>query len=673
MANHINASLKISICSLLLFALLTQPANAARKRKKSTQPTSQAGINILKTSQSIVKSISNGKSTKNNLKNANDLLDQTIAYLPESDLSVMRDIVFTQKLASQMDKITPELVNLVLPILEKNPNLAYTLAYQIKPEDKLNDVYTILAKINKQINPKKSQKQKSLDDYANLITAICVVHDQKVVHTVGKHKAVAADPLDIFVFYYKNAKRMKFDIKTMPVDLLIYIVDNAVSINDMQWALSNFKNNKQVGSLFYTIINPNDRIRKKKRNQRRIPKIESNEKWNLPNIQRLGGDTPDQAYFAVAVGKSIGVPTCYITGESSVSEKVWVGYLQSKGKKAYLNTSSGRDTSFIGVKGITTNPQTNKRIAESYVGLSTQLYGLSNTQHQQAAALSHAATQIATYAISGEKWKIESPINSTTVTKTPNSIIRTPSLAHAQNLVIESLKESAGNVQAWGIIQTWSAAGYLNTDDKKKWAKRVNKFCGKKYPDFTLQILTPMIKTVKDIKQQDKLWEAAFKMFARRKDLAGQVRLEQGNMWDKNNNPSKAGKCYYDIVQRYPNAGPFVITALNKVEGVLSNTSNSQAKIIKVYATTWEKIKKPAPSRTVKQSNWYEIGKKYANKLKSAGRSEDAQIVEDDLESIVIKKIFNKNRLTHNTHRTNNNTQKFFHTNKYNNQTKSLP
>ena len=55
--------------------------------------------------------------------------------------------------------------------------------------------------------------------------------------------------------------------------------------------------------------------------------------WSLPNILQHGGVCADQAYFAVTVGKSIGVPTAYTIGLGGEVGHAWVGFLQARGKR----------------------------------------------------------------------------------------------------------------------------------------------------------------------------------------------------------------------------------------------------------------------------------------------------------------------------------------------------
>ena len=137
-----------------------------------------------------------------------------------------------------------------------------------------------------------------------------------------------------------------------------------------------------------------------------------------------------------------------------------------------------------------------------------------------------------------------------------------------------------------------------------------------------------MVRTVDDTTEQNRIWEAAFKMFDKRPDLAAATRMEQGQMWEKAGNKKNAGMCYEDIINRFTTAGPFVIDALDKCEKSLVDLKMND-KILTLYKQTWSKI--PAPkgfaSPIIRFSNWYRVGSLYADRLETAGKQLDAQNV----------------------------------------------
>jgi hypothetical protein len=168
--------------------------------------------------------------------------------------------------------------------------------------------------------------------------------------------------------------------------------------------------------------------------------------------------------------------------------------------------------------------------------------------------------------------------------------------------------------------------------DKKKWTSLLEKLYGGKYPDFTLAMIVPMVRTVENVKEQDPLWEWLLNAVKSRADLAAAVRMEQGAMWESTGSLEKARACYKDVIDRYANAGPFVLAALRRDEDAL-RLSGKATSVPGLYESTWMRLSAPrdkAP-QFVAQSNWYRIGQLLAEKLDQAGQKDKAAGVRDKL------------------------------------------
>jgi hypothetical protein len=137
-----------------------------------------------------------------------------------------------------------------------------------------------------------------------------------------------------------------------------------------------------------------------------------------------------------------------------------------------------------------------------------------------------------------------------------------------------------------------------------------------------------MIETVDDAKEQNALWNAAFERFGKRHDLAAAVRMSQAEMWRKHKEPAKAGQCYEDVIDRFANAGPFVISALKEAEEILREARDGR-RVLALYERAWSRIKRPRDmaGAFAKQSNWYKVGSMYAKRLDEAGLGGDADKV----------------------------------------------
>ena len=47
----------------------------------------------------------------------------------------------------------------------------------------------------------------------------------------------------------------------------------------------------------------------------------------------------------------------------------------------------------------------------------------------------------------------------------------------------------------------------------KRWATVLDRLCGRRYPDFYLSTIRPVIRGVEDVNEQNDLWNKAFALF----------------------------------------------------------------------------------------------------------------------------------------------------------------
>jgi hypothetical protein len=143
-----------------------------------------------------------------------------------------------------------------------------------------------------------------------------------------------------------------------------------------------------------------------------------------------------------------------------------------------------------------------------------------------------------------------------------------------------------------------------------------------------------MIETVSDPQEQNAMWNTAFAMFQSRFDLAASIRMKQGALWEEQGDTAKAGTCYMDVIQRYADAGPFVLDALRRAEKLLKD-SGQEGKVVLLYQACWAKTVPPPANyaQILDESNWYRIGKLYADKLGESGNAAGEKSVLDKLKT----------------------------------------
>lgn len=543
--------------------------------------------------------------------------DQVIAFGKDTATEELRQADFALRMATQLRDVPADGRKPLLQFLRGNDNFAKALVFLAKPGErqKSADVYAM-------VDTLRVKRGEVMDKYPDLAAAICVVHAKPFERRINENTPKAADPIAIFDYYVKNESRMFFGIRGVPADLLAYVVDTTADLDEMGWALNKYAGDKLVGKHFFDVKYDYDHFRKG------TPKKVTEAGFNLPNILKFGGVCADQAYFAMAVGKSIGVPTTYTTGASADVGHAWVGFLQAGNGKGWWNFDVGRYAEYKGVRGSVIDPTTRESIPDSQVSLLAELIGTKAADRYAAVAFTDAAARLAELAKDGKALEAEALPDPVAKGGAARPAARKAETAESLALTELAVRQSAGYSPAWFLVRDLAKDDKLSLKDKKHWADLIQKLGGPKYPDFTLSVLAPMIETVSDYKEQNALWNAAFGMFQARSDLAASIRMSQAACWEKQDNVANAGTCYMDVVDRYANAGPFILPALVKAEKLLTDSGKAD-KVTTLYGQTWAKIQPPEQmfADFMTQSNWYKVGKLYAKRLEDAGDSAKAKDV----------------------------------------------
>jgi hypothetical protein len=543
--------------------------------------------------------------------------DQVVAYADASETALIREAALALRLIRGIAKGNEIHQVPQLTFLRENPEFARTLGFLLDPRaDKPAAVFRMMDRL-------RVDHAAKLNDYADLAAAVCVVHDREFVRQINENRGVAPNPVAVFEYYLKNEKEMFFGMKDVPAELLVYVVDTTSSVKEMEWALKRYARHKSVGDVFFEVPYDYDHFLNAEKKKVTVAG------WNLPNILKHGGVCADQAYYAMTVAKAIGVPSAYVVGAGGEMSHAWVGYLQSEGRHSMWNFNVGRYEVYQGVAGNITEPQTRRPIRDAYVSLLADFVSSAQADRHAAAALADAANRLLDIS------KQKAPFPPPPPAGGPRSPKRAPQTADVLALVEAAVRSAPAYAPAWHILEQLAADGKLSVADKKKWEGVLFKLCGERYPDFYVGILTPMIKTIESVNDQNAMWNAVFSRLDARHDLAAAVRMEQAAMWLKQGETAKAGQCYEDVISRFANAGPFVIGAINGAEKILSSSGDDR-KVVKLYERAWSFTKKPgeAAAMFAKQSNWFKIGSSYLKRLESAGMKAPAAKVKKELATI---------------------------------------
>ena len=564
-------------------------------------------------------------------KASNTLFDRVVAWDPSNQVADFQAADFTRRLMNQLNKVGNDIDRkTLLKELRDQPKLSQTLAFLIKPEDNVTNVYQIIQEL-------EDKRPKAVEPYASLAAAIAVVHDGDSVFErhINENTVKSPNTLALFDYFGSQDKRMLFGIKDMPAPLLLYVVNVTASIPEMRWALSQYAGDQRVGKLFFKIKYDYTAL-----HQGDAAKAVDLHGYSLQNILTYGGVCADQAYFATTVGKAIGVPTAYTTGEAGDAGHAWVGFFENRRGTGVWDFNTGRYKEFQGVRGNVLNPQTRKHEAAGVVALTGQLIQSSEAQREEAVAMVDAARRLeeirqssgssswSPAPLAKPKPKKDKTGKSNDPVQSPKRWLSTQRSADASTqlkLIEAGLKQCPGYAGGWLCMSHLAGEGQMTLAEKQAWAKVLLRMCGQSYPDFVFDILKPMVASVSDVDAQNAMWNRLFTAFQKRFDLAAQVRMAQASMWKANHKPAKAGQCYLDVVQRYANAGPFIVPALKGAAKILRQQGHSD-RILDLYKRAWSVIHKPEQSAAeyAVNSNWYRVGKMVEKELNKQGDADTA-------------------------------------------------
>ena len=549
------------------------------------------------------------------------LCDEVIAYARPSDTAALRAVDFSRLLVTQLATVPRASTRLaLLKYLRKNQALAKTLVFLVKSQKSaLPAIYAMLDHLRHKVGHQAVE-------YPNLTAAICSVLYAPLTLQINENQGHSPDPVALFKYYVRYHNQMFFGIRRVPAELLIYVVDGGSSIADMRWALAHYHGDANVGQLFFSIRYDFSALQGKR--------LEIDTAgFTLPNIKRYGGVCVDQAFFATEVAKAIGIPSAYDTAMGNDAGHAWAGFLQSSNGQGWWNFLSGRYQEYRGIQGHVMNPQTRQQEPDTYISLSAQLIHTTAQQRWNAEALTDAAGRLMLLQMHHQAWPPRPPLHVNAVRRLP----RPDTVKEMLTLLRRAVHQCNGYAPEWFMVSQLAAQGQMTYGQKEDWASALIHVCQNRYPDFIMAVLSPMILTVKNVHQQNRLWNREFMLFENtRFDLAGEVRMYQAAMWRKAGHLNRAGECYMDVINRFASAGPFVLGALAGAQDILQSQGHKN-RVLKLWEMTWLKIKPPSRVLGIfmKESDWYRVGKLLENKLVAANHPKLAQKVQNQMHLVM--------------------------------------
>jgi len=541
--------------------------------------------------------------------------DVGLAFVRDRDLESLVPAERARRLLTAMEPLDDDRAAAVLGPLLEHPAFLDHLAFLVLDEDQKAQVFAN-AKALIEAYPS------TIDEFGALAAAICVVQDGGFSFRINENTEPGIDPVELFGYFSKNAGQLRHDPRTLPVELLVFVVDATGEIDDLRWALSNYPKNADIGERFFEIEYDYKYFR-----EGGVKTVTASGNYCLPNIKRFGGVCADQAYFAAMVGKALGVPTTYVRARSATMSHAWIGFLHTSRRSAEWDLNSGRYPEYQVLRGSLIHPQTRQVISDNELSLIAGTALESQESRRLAAVGLGAAQRIAALRAAEGALPEAAPEGIHVGAARPRSV----TIGEELDLLRAGLRNAPSKPAGWRHVVDHARNGDLAEKDLEAWFGVLDRLAGRDYPYFAAEKLLGMIAGLEDIEERHDACEWALKRYGRRMDLAAWIRLYQGRVWKAAGEHDKAWIAFDDSIKRLAATTPYFIDTLGEMEQMLEE-AGKRREIAELYERAFTIAPKPRGSSVFnRQSNWYRSGKRAAQLWRSLGEGARASRIESAL------------------------------------------
>jgi hypothetical protein len=349
----------------------------------------------------------------------------------------------------------------------------------------------------------RRKSRKTAERYRNLVIAFAVVWDSKAPRD--------RPLLDAYSHYTSNASKMRVSVRSMPPDILQYVVDSERSREERKWAFERFRSISDVERLYK--MPKYDVASFETGSELAIDKHEQ----TLQNILKYGGVCRHQAVFAADVGKACGTPTVFIGGGSSSGlAHAWVGYLRKRGKRYIWDRDTGRIGKESVTYGMIRYPQSGRQVPVYLLELSLRALEFSESKRRGA-----------------RMWRQVAQLLGADAPKA------------AARAIKRSIKEGCLEPEQWQVYAALAAAGVFSS---KEVDEAIGGFANelKDHPGLAADATVALIQSRKKDSTQANLrrYDRAAKRFKKHESAYALVRLAQGRYLEALGKTRDAEKVY---------------------------------------------------------------------------------------------------------------------------------
>ncbi|MGP1272232.1 MAG: hypothetical protein ACTS22_02760 [Phycisphaerales bacterium] len=456
-------------------------------------------------------------------------------------------------------------------------------------------------------------------EFDRLAVAIAVVHDAPVERRINENHAQAADPVDLFGYFVSTARTAQIDPRRLPTNLLVFIVNATEHPDQLDWARSRYRADRDHGRRFFEIQYDIDHFR-----TGRPKAVSLAPRYCLQAIREHGGVCADQAYFAEHVAKSVGVPSAYMRGRSGEVSHAWLGYLTVSGPRVAWDFNAGRYAAYQGVRGSTVDPQTHRVLTDGELSMRASDARLADRDRWRAMALLTAADRIAAYTETEARALVAAELDDLRPS-------RFGSADHRLGMLEAAVAISPGQPDAWRRFAALASSGDVAAGEIDRWLRAFERSAGQHSADMLVDLIDLLLASVPEASGRIEVLEWAGTRLRGRSDLQAWVRLRQGEILQQTGDLPNAWRAYDDVTRRFINDGPFAVDAVDRMLAMLDETGR-RGPDLELLRRTFDEAEQPFSTGEFRtQSNWYRLGERLADRLTQAGLVGEAKQLQEQL------------------------------------------
>ena len=479
---------------------------------------------------------------------------------------------------------------------------------------KLDKVENALRVVNRLIktHPKKSMS------FWNMVIALAVTWDEpRNVYYFKAHAERSggivpkelANCSDNFTYFINNEKALGTNWKLLPWEFLIFSVDHQTPVGEREWALEHFVNKRERIGECYSEVPYDFKMLETKRRRTKL----MGQQYTLPNLLNLGGVCAQQADFASRVGKSVGVPSAFVWGESVYGEMhSWVMWIQLKRVTAnqisFSLESHGRAKGDKYYVGILKEPRFGKRISDRHLELTLDNVATSPQNNR------HAERLVDCYELFAQQ--------------------RSFSAEQRLSFLMKIIELCPCNRRAWIQVANVMESAEFQATNSSALNQVVDKFMSTfaKKPDFTWMIFQEMISFENDLSKRIQLYQKLIKLYQRsgRPDLGCNAKIELSSLQIESGNMEDAIEGLAVAIMDLADDARSMPMMLDQLETICDDNKELKAQLVAFYKKFLPKIpptrgKRPSPHciemyergiTTFKKSGDNQAAKHYFAKLR---------------------------------------------------------